>query len=76
MACFFDYLYLGVLIRMCFRIGDIVYIKSEQKEMTVADFNNYNTPPVVLCVWLDKYMHVIEYWFPIAVLEKKTPRSS
>lgn len=56
-------------------IGDIVYLKSESKEMTIYGLyssQNNGYIDIVSCVWLDKELHLCVASFHIKMLEKRT----
>lgn len=60
---------------MQFFIGDIVYIKSESKEMTISHFSssqNNGYFDMAHCVWFDKENHLWQALFPVLILEKRT----
>jgi len=60
---------------MMFYIGDVVYLKSESKEMTISFFSssqNNGFLDVAHCVWLDKEHRLWEASFYLQTLEKRT----
>ncbi|EAZ2157851.1 DUF2158 domain-containing protein [Salmonella enterica subsp. enterica serovar Anatum] len=59
---------------MQFFIGNIVYIKSESKEMTISHIyssQNNGCFDMANCVWLDKDNHLWQANFPLLILEKR-----
>lgn len=55
---------------MNFNIGDVVYLKSESKAMTIIDVDRISG--VCVCSWLDKSDQYYQVHFHFCSLEKRT----
>ncbi|MBB7231311.1 DUF2158 domain-containing protein [Escherichia coli] len=55
---------------MRFNIGDVVYLKSESKAMTIIDVDYYHSSAV--CSWLDRSDQYYQVRFHFLSLEKRT----